>query len=78
MDLGRACSKTNLILSGFFSFFEESLSYPPRGSFSMKRYCCPRLIPPLDSPLPRRVASIGKLGQCRNAEQVEIIGFENA
>ena len=70
---------TRLILSGTFSFFEESLSYPMRGSFSMKRYCFPRLIPLLvDSPPPRRVASIGKLGQCQNAEKVEIIGFENA
>ena len=78
MSGGLKVNPIRLILSGSFSSFEESLSYPLRGSFLMKRYCYPVLIPLLDSPLPRRVASIGKLGHYRNMEKVEIIGFENA
>ena len=49
-----------------------------RGSFSRKGHCCPTLFPPLDSALRHRVATVGKLWLCQNAENVEVIGFENS
>ena len=58
MDLGRTYGGlTRLLLYGYFPFFEEACSYPPRGSFSRKEYCLTHTRPSLcfTPTLPKRL-----------------------
>ena len=75
MDIGKTPggATIHLLLVGVIFPSLKRFFYPPRGPFLRKGYCCLTVVPPPDSPLPYRAALIGKLGQCQNAEKVEII-----